>query len=75
MAVLLTRLPQLLQSTGAALAISWAILALRPREKAMRLDTRMKRNAAPYPRNVFKKRYIPPASPVTRRLLENFDSF
>ncbi|KAF4674121.1 hypothetical protein FOL47_009658 [Perkinsus chesapeaki] len=48
------------------ISVSWAILNLRPREKAMRLDTRMKRNAAPYPRNVFKKRYIPPASTVTR---------
>ncbi|KAF4669223.1 hypothetical protein FOL46_001548 [Perkinsus olseni] len=64
-----------LHLAGVALGLSWAILTLRPREKAMRLDTRMKRNAAPYPRNVFKKRYIPPASPVTRRLLENFDSF
>ncbi|KAF4746682.1 hypothetical protein FOZ62_013664 [Perkinsus olseni] len=64
-----------LQLAGVALGLSWAILTLRPREKAMRLDTRMKRNAAPYPRNVFKKRYIPPASPITRRLLENFNSF
>lgn len=43
-----------------------ARLFLRPRKKSMRLDVGMKRLAAPYPRNVYKKQTLPPNPKVLR---------
>lgn len=45
-----------------------ALSLLRPRKKGMRLDVRMKRLAAPYPRNIHKKQNLPANSGVLRGL-------
>lgn len=42
---------------------------LRPRKKAMRLDVRMKRLAAPYPRNIHKRKNLAPDNQVLREML------
>ena len=45
-----------------------ALHLIRPKKKGMRLDVRMKRLAAPYPRNIHKKRDLPPSNTVLREL-------
>ena len=42
---------------------------LRPREFSVRLDVKMKRGAAPYPRNPYKKRPVPKVKGIIRRLI------
>ena len=44
---------------------------LRPRKKSMRLDVRMKRLAAPFPRNPVKKRTVPTSDQETLRGMFN----
>eukprot|EP00405_Crypthecodinium_cohnii_P022583 CAMPEP_0206475778 /NCGR_PEP_ID=MMETSP0324_2-20121206/34296_1 /ASSEMBLY_ACC=CAM_ASM_000836 /TAXON_ID=2866 /ORGANISM="Crypthecodinium cohnii, Strain Seligo" /LENGTH=148 /DNA_ID=CAMNT_0053951229 /DNA_START=56 /DNA_END=502 /DNA_ORIENTATION=- len=43
---------------------------LRPRKFAIRLDTRMKRGAAPYPRNPARKKPVPKVKGIVRRMLD-----
>lgn len=53
------------------LSTSWLDLAfhlIRPRKKSMRVDVRMKRLSAPYPRNIHKKRDLPHNDNVLRKL-------
>ena len=45
-----------------------ALSLIRPRKKGMRLDVRMKRLAAPYPRNIHRKKDYPSDSGVLRGL-------
>lgn len=48
--------------------IELALLFIRPKKKSMRLDVRMKRLSAPYPRNIHKKRDLPSSDSVLRKL-------
>jgi hypothetical protein len=50
------------------LLVDLGVLFLRPKKKGMRLDVRMKRLAAPYPRNVHKKREVKPNNQVLREM-------
>mmetsp|Transcript_121522 Transcript_121522/g.170978 ORF Transcript_121522/g.170978 Transcript_121522/m.170978 type:complete len:128 (-) Transcript_121522:44-427(-) len=43
---------------------------LRPREFSVRLDVKMKRGAAPYPRNPYKKRPVPKVKGIIRKLIK-----
>ena len=44
---------------------------LRPREFSVRLDVKMKRGAAPYPRNPNRKRPLPKVKGIIRKLIPN----
>ena len=43
---------------------------LRPREFNVRLDVRMKRAAAPYPRNPNRKKPVPKVKGIIRKLIK-----
>eukprot|EP00811_Abedinium_folium_P016511 NODE_25450_length_587_cov_1.586957.p3 GENE.NODE_25450_length_587_cov_1.586957~~NODE_25450_length_587_cov_1.586957.p3 ORF type:complete len:124 (-),score=24.40 NODE_25450_length_587_cov_1.586957:144-515(-) len=43
---------------------------LRPRKFSRRLDVRMKRGAAPYPRNPMRKKPIPRVKGILRKILD-----
>mmetsp|Transcript_32789 Transcript_32789/g.61535 ORF Transcript_32789/g.61535 Transcript_32789/m.61535 type:complete len:142 (+) Transcript_32789:46-471(+) len=43
---------------------------LRPREFSVRLDVKMKRGAAPYPRNPYKKKPVPKVKGIVRKLIK-----
>merc|ERR1712218_381493 len=43
---------------------------LRPRRFSERLDVKMKRGAAPYPRNVSRKKPVPRVKGIVRKLLD-----
>jgi len=58
-------------STGAYSILNDWIDFLRPRKRAMRLDVKMKRAAAPYPRNPGRRKPIPKVKGILRKLLDD----
>eukprot|EP00933_Yihiella_yeosuensis_P008400 TRINITY_DN113817_c0_g1_i1.p1 TRINITY_DN113817_c0_g1~~TRINITY_DN113817_c0_g1_i1.p1 ORF type:complete len:171 (+),score=32.63 TRINITY_DN113817_c0_g1_i1:62-514(+) len=62
-------------SAAAAVAAAGEIFSgwadfLRPRRFSMRLDVKMKRAAAPYPRNPNRKKPVPKVKGIIRKLLD-----